>query len=68
MGPDVCNPAFSRAIPQGTVIIDLLTEVVLFGSSWECRNDSFGDPKWSHLGTENGCSWGPKTDSLGDAE
>ena len=30
--------------------------------------ESFGDPKWSHLGTENGCSWGPKTDSLGDAE
>ena len=25
--------------------------------------DSFGDPKWSHLGTENELVWGLKTDS-----
>ena len=28
---DVRNPAFPRAIPHGTVIIDLLEEVVIFG-------------------------------------
>ena len=28
--------------------------------------DSFGDPKWSHLGTENELIWGPKTDSCWD--
>ena len=22
--------------------------------------NSFGDPKWSHLGTRNGPSWGPE--------
>ena len=28
--------------------------------------DSFGDPKWSHLGTENELSWGPEMDSCED--
>ncbi len=31
MEPDVPNPAFQRAIPHGTVIIDSLLEVVIFG-------------------------------------
>ncbi len=31
MCPDGRNPAFSRAIPHGTVIIDLLTKGVIFG-------------------------------------
>ena len=31
MSPDGLNPPFSRAIPHGTVIIDLLPKVVFFG-------------------------------------
>ncbi len=31
MDVDATNPAFPRAIPHGTVIIDLLLKVVIFG-------------------------------------
>ena len=34
---DVTNPSFPRAIPHGTVIIDLLTKGVLFGVFSGCR-------------------------------
>ena len=37
MWPDGANPAFSRAIPHGTVIIDLLPKVVFFGPFPGCR-------------------------------
>ena len=33
MSQDGPNPSFPRAIPHGTVIIDLLTRVVFFGVS-----------------------------------
>ena len=33
MDVDAANPAFPRAIPHGTVIIDLLLKVVIFGPS-----------------------------------
>ena len=36
MDVDGRNPAFPRAIPHGTVIIDSLLEVVLFGVSPGC--------------------------------
>ena len=35
--PDGTNPAFSRAILHGTVIIDLLTKLVVFGPFPGCR-------------------------------
>ena len=37
MDLDVTNPPFSRAIPHGTVIIDLLHKVVFFGLFPGCR-------------------------------
>ena len=39
------NPAFSRAIPHGMAIIDLLLQVVIFGSSWESRNRLIWGPE-----------------------
>ena len=38
---DVPNPAFPRAIPHGTVIIDLLDKVVIFGPFPGCRRAVF---------------------------
>ena len=68
MGPDVRNPAFSRAIPHVGVGICLLLQVVIFGSFGESQNGliwgaemvPFGDPKWTHLGTRNGPVRGPE--------
>ena len=36
MDVDAANPAFPRAIPHGTVIIDLLPKVVFFGPFAGC--------------------------------
>ena len=53
MSPDGTNPAFSRAIPEGTVIIDLLHRWSIFGSLWESRNglilEAFWGPFWSQF-------------------
>ena len=72
----VRNPAFSRAIPYGMLIIDSFPKVVIFGSFGESRNGlirgpemvPFGDPKWSHLGIRNGPIWGPKMFPFGDSK
>ena len=54
----VRNPAFQRAIPHGTVIIDLLAKVIIFGPLrgtisdliWGSFRTSFGDHFGPHLG------------------
>ena len=62
MSPDGPKPAFQRAIPHGTVIIDLLLKVVIFGpfrgSISELIWGSFRSSFWEHFGAH----FGPKID------
>ena len=59
MFQDGANPAFSRAIPHGTAIIDLLDKVVFFGPfpgrlqavSWRGFRSPSGDIFGGSLGT-----------------
>ena len=62
MGPDCTNPAFPRAIPHGTVIIDYLTKVVFFGPSWETISDLIWEPFRTSFGDHFGPHFGPKID------
>ena len=76
MEPDATKPAFQQAIPHVGVVFCPLLKVVIFGSFGESRNGliwgpemvSFGDPKWSHLGTRNGPVWGPEMIPFGDSK
>ena len=58
MVQDVRNPAFQRAIPHGTVIIDLLLKVVIFGpfrgSISELIWGSFRSSFWGQFGAHFG--------------
>ena len=59
MGPVCGNPAFSRAIPQDTLIVDSLNELFFCGSFGESRNGLI----W---GYENCFMLGPNVDPLWD--
>ena len=59
---DVTNPPFSRAIPHGTAIIDLLAKVVFFGPSRGTISDLIWGPFRTSFGDHFGPHFGPKTE------
>ena len=63
LGP---KPAFQQAIPHGMLVFACCTKWSFSGRLGCPEMDSFGDPKWTHLGTRNGPVWGPKMGPFGD--
>ena len=59
---DVRNPAFQRANPHAMVIIDLLTEVVIFGPFQGTISDLIWGPFRTSFGDHFGPHFGPKAE------